>query len=130
VLRYIDKFPKIEVNPDGTLVTIRYCGYIRAADLQPSLVDAALSARVHPGFILLVDLSTLESMDRASVAVLAQIMDRINSYGVRTIIRVIPDPRKDPGFNILSLFHYGRDTRIITCENLAEALSLHELANT
>ena len=126
----MDNFPKIEVNPDGTLVTIRYCGHIRAADLQPSLVDAALSAKVHPGFILLVDLSTLESMDRGSVAVLAQIMDRINSYGVRTIIRVIPDPRKDPGFNILSLFHYGRDTRIITCENLAEALSLPELANT
>jgi anti-anti-sigma regulatory factor len=96
MLRYMDKFPKIEITPDGTVVKIRYSGHIRAADLQPSLVDAALSARVHPGFTLLVDLSTLESMDRASVAVLGQIMDRINSYGVGTIIRVIADPTKDP----------------------------------
>jgi len=125
----MDKFPKIEINPNGSVVTIRYCGRIRAADLQPSLVDAALSRRVHPGFILLVDLSTLESMDRASVTILGQIMDRINSYGVATIIRVVPDARKDPGFNILSLFHYQRDTRIITCTSLAEALSLPELAD-
>ena len=57
---------------------------------------------------------------------LGQIMDRINIYGVGTIIRVIPNPAKAIGFNILSLFHYQSDTTIITCEDLAEASSLLE----
>jgi hypothetical protein len=34
---------------------------------------------------------------------------------------VIPDPRKDIGFNILSLFHYRHDIHIVTCETLEEA---------
>ena len=53
-------------------------------------------------------------------------MDRINIYGVGTIIRVIPNPAKAIGFNILSLFHYQSDTTISTCEDLAEASSLLE----
>ena len=105
-------FPKIEINPAGTLVTIRYCGHITASDLQANLVDAALS--------------TLDSMDQSCASVLGQIMDRINSYGVGTIIRVIPNPAKAIGFNILSLFHYQSDTTISTCEDLAEASSLLE----
>src|SRR6476620_4010369 len=73
----MDTFPKIEINPAGTLVTIRYCGHITASDLQANLVDAALS--------------TLDSMDQSCASVLGQIMDRIDSYGVGTIIRVIPE---------------------------------------
>jgi hypothetical protein len=41
---------------------------------------------------------------------------------VETVVRVIPDPHKDIGLNIMSLFHYRRRVRIITCETLAEAL--------
>jgi hypothetical protein len=36
-------------------------------------------------------------------------------------VRVIPDSRKDIGLNIMSLFHYRRGVRIVTCETLAEA---------
>ena len=122
----MDTFPKIEINPAGTLVTIRYCGHITASDLQVHLVDAALASQVHPGFTLLIDLSTLDAMDQSCASVLGQIMDRITSYGVGTITRVIPNPAKDIGFNILSLFHYRRDTTIITCKDLTEAASLLE----
>lgn len=122
----MDKSPKIEINPAGTVVTARYCGHITAADLQADLVDAALASKVRSGFTLLVDLSALDSMDQSCATVLGQIMDRINNYGVATIIRIIPDPTKDPGFNILSLFHYQPDTTIITCNSLAEASSLLE----
>jgi hypothetical protein len=39
------------------------------------------------------------------------------------VVRIIPDPRKDIGLSIMSVFHYRRGVRIVTCETLAEALS-------
>jgi len=54
-------------------------------------------------------------------------MDLINQRGVSLIVRVIPDPAKDIGLNILTIFHYPRQPRIITCQKLAEAIQ--QLAN-
>jgi len=51
-------------------------------------------------------------------------MDLLNKQGVSTVVRVIPDPRKDIGFNILSLFHYRPDVQIVTCETLEEAMKV------
>ena len=45
---------------------------------------------------------------------------------VAEVIRVMPDPRKDIGLNILSQFHYGPNIRITTYETLAEALARHD----
>ena len=45
-------------------------------------------------------------------------------HGVAEVVRVIPDPQKDIGLNILSVFHYSRRVRIVTCESLAEAEEL------
>jgi hypothetical protein len=39
------------------------------------------------------------------------------------VVRVIPNPQKDIGLNILSLFHYRRRVRIVTCETLEEAMN-------
>jgi hypothetical protein len=36
--------------------------------------------------------------------------------------RVIPDPHKDIGLNILSQFHYGPEIEIATFQTLADAL--------
>ena len=47
-----------------------------------------------------------------------------NKQGVAKIVRVIPDPKKDIGLNILSVFHYPRRIQIITCETRKEALKL------
>jgi hypothetical protein len=49
-------------------------------------------------------------------------MDLCNKQGAARVVRVIPDPHKDIGLNILSLFHYGRKVRISTYQTLAEAL--------
>jgi hypothetical protein len=75
-----------------------------------------------PGFRLLTDLSGLEAMDLACVPHIKKMMDLCNKKGVETVVRVIPDPHKDIGFNILSLFHYRRRVRIVTCEKLEEAI--------
>ena len=49
-------------------------------------------------------------------------MDLLVEKQVGTVVRVVPDPRKDIGLNILSRFHYGPEVRLITCEALAAAL--------
>ena len=41
-------------------------------------------------------------------------------------LRIIPDPHKDIGFKILSLFHYRRRVRIVTCATLGEAMKALE----
>ena len=77
---------------------------------------------VAPGFRVLADYRWLESMDSAAARHIAEIMDALAEKGVAFVTRVIPDPRKDIGLNILSQFHYGPKIQIATFETLADAL--------
>ena len=38
------------------------------------------------------------------------------------MVRIVPDPKKDIGFQVMSYFHYGPDVNIVTCENMDEAM--------
>jgi anti-anti-sigma regulatory factor len=77
---------------------------------------------VAPGLHLLADFRWLESMDSAAARHIAEIMDMLAEKKVVSVTRVIPDPRKDIGLNILSQFHYGPDVTITTFESLADAV--------
>jgi anti-anti-sigma regulatory factor len=77
---------------------------------------------VAPGFHVLADFRWLESMDSAAAQHLAEIMDMFAEKEVASVTRVISDPHKDIGLNILSQFHYGRDVNITTFETLADAV--------
>jgi hypothetical protein len=77
---------------------------------------------VAPGFRVLADYRWLESMDSAAARHIAEIMDALADKGVASVTRVVPDPRKDIGLNILSQFHYGPEIKITTFETLADAL--------
>ena len=44
--------------------------------------------------------------------------------GMAQVVRVIPDPTKDIGFNILARFHYHKNPRMNNCETMIEALKL------
>jgi len=77
---------------------------------------------VAPGLHLLADFRWLESMDSAAARHIAEIMDMLAEKGVVSVTRVIPDPRKDIGLNILSQFHYGPQVTITTFETLADAV--------
>jgi anti-anti-sigma regulatory factor len=68
------------------------------------------------------DFRWLESMDSAAAPHVAEIMDTLTEKGVASVTRVIPDPRKDIGLNILSQFHYRPEIPIATFETLADAL--------
>ena len=77
---------------------------------------------VTPGFRVLVDFRWLESMDSAAAPHLAKIMETLTEKGVASVARVVTDPRKDIGVNILSQFHYGPEIQITTFETLADAV--------
>jgi anti-anti-sigma regulatory factor len=77
---------------------------------------------VAPGFRLLADYRQLESMDSAAARHIANIMDALAEKNVASVTRVMPDPHKDIGLNILSQFHYGPEVAITTFETLADAI--------
>jgi hypothetical protein len=77
---------------------------------------------VAPGFRVLADFRWLESMDAAAAPHVAKIMDTLAEKGVSSVTRVLPDPHKDIGLNILSQFHYGPEIQIATFETLADAV--------
>ena len=77
---------------------------------------------VAPGFHVLADFRWLESMDSAAARHIAEMMDALAEKNVASVTRVMPDPHKDIGLNILSQFHYGPEIHLATFETLAEAL--------
>ena len=84
-------------------------------------VEAAL-VQLSPGFRVLTDLSELKEMDFACAAEIRTLMDVCREKGVAQVVRVIPDPKKDIGFGLMSLFHYGHVVPVVTCQTLAEAM--------
>ena len=92
---------------------------------QAKLAAQRVRELVHdvvPGFRVLADFRWLESMDSAAARHIAEIMDVLAEKRVASVTRVIPDPHKDIGLNILSQFHYGPEIEITTFETLADAL--------
>ena len=77
---------------------------------------------VAPGFRVLADFRGLQSMDSGAARHIAEIMDALAEKGVASVTRVMPDPHKDIGLNILSQFHYGPEITITTFETLADAV--------
>jgi hypothetical protein len=75
-----------------------------------------------PGFRMLANFQWLQSMDTAAARHVAEIMDALTEKQVASVIRVMPDPHKDIGLNILSQFHYGPGIQVVTFETLADAL--------
>jgi hypothetical protein len=86
-----------------------------------------LLADLPTGFKMLVDLDRLESMDTDCVDELGKIMELLDQRGLEQVVRVIPDPAKDIGLNILARFHYHNNPRITNCETMIEAAKLLEL---
>jgi hypothetical protein len=77
---------------------------------------------VAPGFRVLADFRWLESMDPATARHVAEMMDALAQKQLASVTRVMPDPHKDIGLNILSKFHYCPEIQIKTFQTLADAL--------
>jgi hypothetical protein len=115
-------------NKARRLLHVSYIGRVTAADLKRGYEDvAALLADLPSGFTTLVDLDRLKSMDMDCVDELGRIMELLDQRGQGQVVRVIPDPAKDIGLNIIARFHYHHNLRTINCETMVEAAKILSL---
>jgi anti-anti-sigma regulatory factor len=116
---------KFEVDEPERLLVIRYRGVVEAEETEKGLEQIRNGlTKLQSGFRLLADLSELQSMDVACAPFIEKAMDMCNEKGASMVVRVIPDPHRDIGLQIMSIFHYGGDVQIVTCETLVQAEEL------
>lgn len=114
----------IELDQPRNLLVIRYSDHVGPDETARAVEEIRLALeRVERGFRLLADLTDLQSMDIACARHIESAMEMFNEKGVSDVVRIIPDPRKDIGMQIMSYFHYGGDVRIVTFESAEEALN-------
>jgi anti-anti-sigma regulatory factor len=113
----------IEVSDAERLVKITWSGKVDSDEMRRCAEEMSVRAsKIRPGFRLLADMTGLESMDLAGAPYIGSVMDLCAARQVEHVVRVIPDPRKDIGLNIMSYFHYGSKVRVTICDNLADAM--------
>ena len=113
----------VEASEAERLIKIIWSGRVDAEEMRRCAEEIGLAAsKMRPGFRLLADMTDLESMDYAGAPYITSVMDLCLSKQVEHVVRVIPDPHKDIGLNIMSHFHYGSKVRVSICENLADAM--------
>ena len=113
----------VEIDTTRRFVVISVAGHVTVDEARDTThrIREAL-AEVEPGFAALVDYRWLDSMATGAAQFIAEIMDLFASKKVSAVVRVVPDPRKDIGLNILSHFHYGPEIKVLTFETLADAV--------
>src|SRR4029077_11684300 len=114
----------VESDRSKRLLVISAAGEVTKKEVEAvALRVRELMKEVTPGFRVLTDFRWLDRMEPTAATDLAEIMDALAEKDVAAVVRVIPDPHKDIGLNILSQFHYGPNIKLTTFESLAEALS-------
>jgi hypothetical protein len=112
----------VKLDQSRNALTISYGGQVTPDETRRCAAEVRLAlAILQPGFRLIVDLTELQSMAVVCSPVLANIMEICNAAGVAEVVRIIPDPTRDIGLQIMSFFHYSSDVSIRTCVSFAEA---------
>lgn len=115
----------VEIDQAKDLLVIRYYGRVTASDVERCAEEVRIALpKMQAGFQLLADFTELESMDVTCAPHLENIMERCDEKGVSTVVRIMPDPKRDIGLQIMSYFHYSGDVKIVACENLSDALKI------
>ena len=113
----------VEMDRSKRLLVISAVQHVTAEDAKQTLQRLReLLTDIAPGFRVVADFRWLESMDSAAAPHVAEIMDALAEKKVASVTRVMPDPHKDIGLNILSQFHYGPEIGVATFDTLADAL--------
>jgi anti-anti-sigma regulatory factor len=113
----------VELDRSKRLLVISAAQRVTAEQARQAVQQVRkLLENVDPGFRVLADFRWLVSMDSAAARHVAEIMDAVAEKQVASVTRVMPDPHKDIGLNILSQFHYGPEIQIATFETLADAI--------
>ena len=118
----------VTASKSRQLLYLSFISRVQLADLSNVYAEIADALEeLGPGFRLLTDFGRLESFDLDGIPVLGKVMEMCDQKGVSLVVRVIPEPAKDIGMNILSVFHYPSNPRTITCDTMlaaCQALSL------
>ena len=110
------------INEVKRFIYLGFIGKIQVADLSEYYEEVVLLlADLPAGFRLLTDLSRVESMEPGCEVEIGRVMEVFSEKEISAIVRVIPSPHKDIGFNILSAFHYKRQVPTTTCGSMDEA---------
>jgi hypothetical protein len=113
---------EIDLDAERNLVRIRYSAHVTIEHMTKFHGRVvSLLGQLRKGFVAVTDLTDLDEMDLECAPVVTKIMDACRTAGLGTVIRIIPDPNKDIGFNILTTIHYRTRIPVITCETRAEA---------
>ena len=113
----------VEADRLKRLIVISAAGHVTKAKVKAAAERVREIVKdAESGLCLLTDFRWLESMDPSAAPDVAQIMDVLTEKQVESVTRVVPDPRKDIGLNILSQFYYDPKIRIATFETLADAV--------
>jgi hypothetical protein len=113
----------VETDTTKQLLVLSIAGTVTAEESKETVVRVRERLNeMEPGFIALIDFRWLESMTSAAAPFVAEIMNAFAARKVSAVVRVMPDPHKDIGLNILSKFHYGPEVRLMTFETLADAI--------
>jgi hypothetical protein len=109
-------------NQRRSLLQMDFIGDVQPAELQAAWADAvAMLADLPAGFRLLTNFTALDSMHPDCATVIGQVMELCDQKSVGKVVRVIPDPAKDIGLSILTLFHYRHRPIVVTVETVKEA---------
>ena len=113
----------LEADTTKRFVVISVSGRVTTEEAREAAQRVrGLLGDVEPGFVALIDYRWLDSMATGAAHFIGQIMDAFAAKKVSAVVRVVPDPHKDIGLNILSHFHYGPEIRVMTFEKLADAV--------
>ena len=115
----------VKLDQAANTLTILYGGRVTPDETRLCANEVGLAVTIlQPGFRLIVDLTGLEAMDVSCSPFIAKIMKACNEAGVAEVLRIIPDPARDIGLQIMSFFHYRPDVFIRTCASAREAEEL------
>ena len=106
------------------MVVIEFAGHVNAAQAEALQPEIRKLTPAEKGFRILTDFTLVEEMSPDILQTIKKSMDFFNERGVAEIIRVIPRPEQDFGVNILSIFHYSKDVRMVILPSRAEAEAL------
>ena len=113
---------KISRDPKRNTLIIEFAGKVDRVQAEQSFLELKkILPKVGKGFSLLTDFTSVETVDIEIKSVIEKSMDLINARGVAEVLRVVPDPAMDIGFNIMSAFHYSKEVPVLTLRSREEA---------
>ena len=113
---------KVNFDAEHNAVVIELEGSIDDAQAKRVLSDLEkVLPKTKKGFRLLADFSSVETMELDVQGEIGKAMDLLNAKGVAEILRVLPDPDLEIGFNVMGAAHYSKQVRVHTFSCRAEA---------